>query len=114
MRILFDQNVPVKLARSLVAHEVSLARDHGWEQLGNGMLLQAAEDLDFECLVTCDRNLSYQQDLRSRRIAIVVLPSGNWRQIRSNLTEIVTAVDGVKPGSFFEFPQALHPKPPRP
>ena len=109
MKVLFDQNVPAKLARSLILHQVTFARDLGWGELKNGYLLQAAEDLRFECLVTCDRNLSYQQDLKTRKIAVVVLPSGNWPQIKTKLPEIVAVVNGATAKSFFEFARVLPP-----
>jgi hypothetical protein len=37
----------------------------------NGELLDAAEKEGFEVLVTADSKLKYQQNLKSRRIAIV-------------------------------------------
>lgn len=84
MKISFDQNVPTKLARSLLLHQVTPARDLGWGELKNGFLLRAAENFRFECLVTCDRNLSYQQNLTSRKIAWWYVPQAiNPRSRRS-------------------------------
>jgi hypothetical protein len=48
-----------------------------WTMLDNGALLDAAER-DFDVLVTTDRNLRHQQDLRGRRLAILTLPSTSW------------------------------------
>lgn len=76
MKVLFDQNVPLSLAKFLAKHRVSTANGVGWAKLKNGDLLKVAEEDGFEVLVTADRNLSYQQNLRGRSIAIVVLPSG--------------------------------------
>jgi hypothetical protein len=73
LRILLDHSVPRPLARLIPGHEVGTASDEGWSELSNGDLLAAAEIAAFDCLVTADRNLNYQQNLQSRRIAIVVI-----------------------------------------
>ena len=39
MRILFDHDVPRPLGRHLPGHQVDTARQRGWEELGNGDLL---------------------------------------------------------------------------
>jgi hypothetical protein len=61
----------------LHAHEITRSGELGWQELKNGDLLDAAQDQGFEVLVTADRNLAYQQNLKGRPLAIVVLPSGN-------------------------------------
>jgi hypothetical protein len=45
----------------------------GWSALSNRLLLTSAEVAGFDMLITVDQNLSYQQNLAARRIAIVVL-----------------------------------------
>ncbi len=45
----------------------------GWDRLSNGDLLHAAEEAGFDVLVTTDKNIRYQQNLKGRRIAIIVL-----------------------------------------
>ncbi len=76
MKVLFDQNVPRNLADYLTAHEVTRSIELGWDTLKNGELPEVAQEVGFEVLVTCDRNLGYQQNLRNRKLAIVVLPAG--------------------------------------
>jgi predicted nuclease of predicted toxin-antitoxin system len=78
MRILFDQATPVPLRAYLSGHTVSTAAERGWDELRNGDLLTAAENAGFEVLVTTDKNMQYQQNLSTRRVAIVVLGKGNW------------------------------------
>jgi predicted nuclease of predicted toxin-antitoxin system len=73
MRVLFDQGAPVPLRQFLQGHTVSTAAQKGWTQLQNSELLNAAEAAGFEVLVTTDQNLRHQQNLRGRRLAIVVL-----------------------------------------
>jgi hypothetical protein len=103
MMVLFDNGTPRTLARYLIdAHTVTEARARGWDQLENGRLLEAAEAAGFEVMVTTDRNLSYQQNLAQRKIAIVVLGKGRWTLIKTHITEIIAAVDSATPGSFTE------------
>lgn len=81
---------------------VTEARARGWEALENGELLNAAEIAGFQVLVTTDKNLRYQQNLKSRTIALVVLGRGRWSLIKSHVAKVVAAVNESKPGSFVE------------
>jgi hypothetical protein len=72
----------------------------GWERLVNGELLQAAELGRFDVLITGDRNLEHQQDLRKRKIAIVVLARNNWPLVRPHVAEIAAAVVDAAVGSY--------------
>lgn len=100
MKVLFDHNVPHKLRQSFAKHEVWTADEMGWPELENGDLLRAAEMADFEVMVTGDKNLSYQQNLRGMRLAVVVLSTNNWNVLKQNPLPVVTAVEAGKPGSF--------------
>ena len=100
MLILFDNGTPRGIVRSLQGHKVEEARARGWDTLSNGELLRAGEEAGFEVLLTTDKDLAYQQNLKDRKIAIVVLDTGRWRLIRAALPEVVAAVDAAKPGSF--------------
>ena len=73
MRILFDQGTPVPLRRHLSEHTVTTVYEEGWSNLSNGELLDAAESAGYQLFVTTDQNLRYQQNLRERQLAIVVL-----------------------------------------
>ena len=75
MLVLFDQGTPVPIARSLLGHAVKTARQLGWETLANGELLLVAEEAGFDVLLTTDKNLASQQNLKDRKIAIVGRPN---------------------------------------
>jgi hypothetical protein len=103
MLVLFDNGTPRTLARYLIDHHtVTEARARGWEELDNGALLNEAEAAGFEVLVTTDKNLSYQQNLAGRQIAIVVLGRGRWSILKPHVAQIVAAVNAAAPGSFAE------------
>ena len=71
-----------------------------WDQLSNGQLLYAAQAAGFDLLLTADKNLAYQQNLKGRALAIVVLSTNDWSTIEANATPIIDAVDAATPGSF--------------
>jgi hypothetical protein len=72
----------------------------GWAELENGALLRASEDGGFHLMVTCDQNLSYQQNLKRRSLAIIVLSTNNLKVWMRNLPQIKAAIDRAKSGSF--------------
>jgi len=72
----------------------------GWSGLKNGALLTAAEEAGFDLFVTADQKLSYQQNLTSRKIALLVLSTNNWAVVKANMAEIVVAIKAAKSGSF--------------
>jgi hypothetical protein len=102
VRILFDQGTPVPLRQSLTHHDVTTAYERDWSRLKNGELLDAAEKQGFEILVTTDSKLKYQQNLKSRRIAIVVLSTPSWPRIQRAIPAVVAVVDAASKGSYKE------------
>jgi hypothetical protein len=102
VRILFDQGTPVPLRQSLTHHEVTTAYECDWSRLKNGELLDAAEKEGFEVLVTTDSKLKYQQNLKFRRIAIVVLSTPSWPRIQRAIPSVVAVVDDATQGSYKE------------
>ena len=103
MRILFDHCTPAPLRKYLIHHQVSLAKELGWEQLDNGRLLAAAEAGGFDLIVSADQGIRHQQNLTGRRIALLVLTSPLWPRIRPHVDRIAAAVDGISAGSYAEF-----------
>ena len=104
MKILFDQGTPVPLRRHLKEHEVTTAYEEGWSALSNGDLLKAAEGSGYEVFITTDQNLVYQQNLRDRRIAIVVLLSTSWPRISLRVHQIRAIISVISVGSYVEIP----------
>jgi hypothetical protein len=46
--------------------------------------------------------LGYQQNLKTRKIAVVVLGKGQWTLMKPHIGKIVAAIGAAKPGSFTE------------
>ena len=102
MRILFDHGTPSGIAASLSGHDVTEAIERGWDRISNGELLEVAEAAGFDLLLTTDKRIRYQQNLTSRKIAIVVLGNSTWRLVRMYLDRIALAVAEATPGSYAE------------
>jgi len=100
MLILLDQGAPVPLRSFLEGHTVRTAAQQGWSTLSNGDLLRAAEADGFDVLLTTDKNLAFQQNLKDRKIAVVVLGNPQWPVARLYVQSIVAAVNAATPGSY--------------
>lgn len=83
------------------------ADELGWQGLENGALLDAAEQAGFDLLLTCDQNVQYQQNFKSRKLALVILSSNHWPALRRVAVRIATAVDFVQTGQIVEVDVAI-------
>lgn len=61
-------------------------------------------------MVTSDQNIRYQQNLKGRRVALVVLGSNIWPLVRNHGATILAKVDAGTPGSYDFIEMALPPK----
>lgn len=102
MRVLFDQGVPAPLRKLLTTHQVSTTYELKWHQIKNGELLNRAESEGFNAFVTTDQNLKYQQNLKQRTIAIVVISTTSWPMIVKVVKSVSNAIDSATPGSYVE------------
>ena len=102
MRIVLDHNLDWRLKRLLPGHEVVTAKDMGWEEAGDGDLLVVAET-EFDVLLTGDKNLRHQQNLRGRSIALIILLA--WRNVLPTMAPLMPKVlillPSVQPGQVY-------------
>ncbi len=104
MKILFDQGTPVPLRKFLNDHQVDTAFERGWQALENGNLLAAAEESNYQILITTDQNLRYQQNLTGRKISIIVLLSTSWPRIQKQFETIIAVIAESTDGDYREIP----------
>jgi predicted nuclease of predicted toxin-antitoxin system len=102
-RVLLDENLPRKLRRELPECTVRTVQEEGWSSFANGELLGRAQ-ANFEVLLTADRRLQFQQNLRRFNIGVVVIltPSLRFREIRTAIEAIRSAVGTVLPGELVQ------------
>jgi hypothetical protein len=72
----------------------------GWSELENGDLLRSAEAGGFELLIMCDTNMRYQQNLSTRRIAILELWTNHRPTLERHFDYIRENVETMKPGEY--------------
>ncbi len=98
MRVFLDECVDWRLARDIVGHDVKTARQMGWTTVKNGALLALASQ-HFDIFVTVDRNLSFQQNLDSFSIAVVVLQARTNRlaDLRPLVPNLLAAIESAPP-----------------
>ncbi len=104
MKVLFDHNVPRKLRRLLRGYDIRTAVEMGWADIENRELLTAAEDDGVDVMITGDKKLSYQQNLKGRRLALIVLSTNDWNILKLNPQPVLEALARVAPGSFERVP----------
>ena len=104
MRILFDHNVPRGLRQHLSGHRIDTAREMGWDEVANGVLLSQAERDGYDVLITADQNISYQQNSALTSVGVVILLSNRLRDIRLRIEDIRAALEGIQPGEVREVP----------
>lgn len=99
MKVLIDENLPRKLAEHLKEIQCRTVAECGWAGKKNGELLSLAES-EFDVLLTLDKNIPYQQDLNSRRIAILIVraPSNRIQDLLPVIPECLIALQSIEPG----------------
>jgi hypothetical protein len=83
----------------LAGHEVSTVKREGWNSIKNGKLLDLIEKSGFEALITNDKRMEREQQLKRRPFATPVLSTNHWPTMKSNVDKIAQAVDDCKPGT---------------
>ena len=103
MKILLDHCLDWRLGRSLQSHQVKSAQEVGWDNLKNGKLLAAVATV-FEVLLTVDRNLKSEQNLKTLPVAVIVLigRSNRLRDLLPLLPHLENALAIVKKGQVVE------------
>ncbi len=100
MRILLDENLDWRLARSLPGHEVESVQENGWAGIKNGELLARAEQ-EFDALVTMDGHIEFQQNYARLRRAIVALraASNRLRDTEPLMPKVLALLPKLQPGA---------------
>ena len=98
MKVLLDEDVPHKLSRSLIRHEIHTVVSMQWGGIKNGALLTLIERERFDVFLTGDKNIQNQQRLEARPYAVLIMSSINWPVIRLHVHKISAALDDVRPG----------------
>jgi hypothetical protein len=101
MRVLLDECVPRPLRSELTGHEARTVAEMGWAGIKNGQLLQKAA-AEFDCFLTVDRNLQFQQRLDYLPLAVLVIRASDNRleTLRPLIPNIRAALEKITRGEF--------------
>ena len=100
MKVLLDEGVPPKVRAALPEHEVSSVQSLGWSGVSNGELLLRAEPAGHDLFIIADKNLSYQQNLTGRRIAILELWTNHRPTLEKHFSRLKSAVTLIQPRGY--------------
>lgn len=100
MRLLLDESLPRRLSRELLGHTVTTVTQAGWTGLENGELLRIAAE-KFDIFLTADRNIEYQQNVRTLPLAVIVLVARNntFETLRRLVPEVLNRLERLEPRS---------------
>ena len=104
MRVLLDECVPRKFKEHFPGHECVTVPELGLAGKNNGELLSLAEEAGFQ--VTLGRGIEYEQNLRGRRIAIVLMRAKSSRLVDlvPHMAEILEKLGTIEPGQLVQIP----------
>ncbi|MCX6628011.1 MAG: hypothetical protein NTW28_10330 [Candidatus Solibacter sp.] len=100
MRLLIDECVDERLRLSFPDHECQTARFANLAGLKNGRLLEAAEAVGFDILITVDQNIPDQQNFAGRSISVLILcgPTNRLRDLELLVPAAVSALHSIGRG----------------
>lgn len=95
MKLLLDENLPKRLKQDLPEHEVHTVRDQGWNGKKNGELMELLKENGFDCFLTFDKNLQYQQNLVKYGVPVLVLNTkrNSYSVLKTIIPEIKKVLD---------------------
>jgi hypothetical protein len=99
MRVLLDECVPRKLKSRLVGHECRTVPEEGLAGKKNGELLRLPDEAGLEVFLTLDRGIEFQQNLQTRRVAVLVVHAASSRlsDLLPHVPEILKRLESVLP-----------------
>ena len=105
MKILVDECLPAELKGALTAmgHECETVRRAGYGSKKNGELLTLAESR-WDLLLTSDRRIKYQQNMASRKTAVLVLcaKTNRMKDLLPLMPACAEALRAISPGQVVE------------
>ncbi len=96
-----DEGVPADVADLLSTEERPVDLFPGdWRSLDDGSLIRRADTLGYRWLVTGDRKMPYQQNLRGKTISVLVLDSPRLPLVQAISGSIRDVLVSPVPGHF--------------
>ena len=100
MRVLLDENLDWRLVRYFDADfQVTTVSQRGWKGMRNGELLRRASKT-FDALITMDKGIEHQQNLRKYTIGIILISakSNRLQDIQPAMRRVNQVLRTLEPG----------------
>ncbi len=106
-KILLDECIHAQFGEHISGHDVFSVPQQGWAGLKNGDLLAKAQ-VEFDVFVTVDRNLTFQQNLASFNLGVIVLhaPSNRLEDLLPLVEQLLETIDNIQPGQTRHVPDS--------
>jgi hypothetical protein len=86
MKILLDEQVNKKIKSALMADfKVFRLKDLGWLGYQNGLLREKLNENEFTFLITCDKNMPFQQNFSKINFTIILMDTPSTSRIDQSL-----------------------------
>jgi hypothetical protein len=104
MKVLLDECILRKLKDGLPGHDCRTVPEAGLAGKKNGELLRLEEKLGFPVFLTIDRGVQYQQNLRPRTLAILLIRTKSSRlaDLVPHVPEILKSPVSIQPGQLLK------------
>jgi hypothetical protein len=104
MKLLLDERIPKKLKQSFVGYDCRTLPESGFAGKNNDELLTSAERAGFDVLITTDRGLENEQNLKDRRIAVLILltKSNDLGDLLPLISKSLHSLPFIKPGQILK------------
>jgi hypothetical protein len=98
LKILLDEGAPKVIQRRLAKLPIFNVEEMGWRGIKDGALRDLMAAGQFQVLITTDKNLPLQQDLKKRLVSVIVIPANDVPTVVELLPEIEQALALIAPG----------------
>jgi len=107
VKILLDEGVPNIIQKRLDQLSIFTVEEMGWRGVKNGALLDSMTSSGFQIILTTDKNLPSQQNLKRRQISAIILPTNEIPAVICLLPEIAQTAASIAPGESKELRMSL-------
>lgn len=103
MKILLDECIPKRLKEFIKGRDAFTVSELGWSGVKNGELLALCAENKFDILITIDKNIIHQQNIKNYDLTVVVLNSRTSKveELARFLPAFENQIADFKKGEFY-------------
>ncbi len=103
MRILLDECIDWRLKFEFKGFELKTVKEMGWSGKVNGELLRSLLESGFDVLITVDKNLRFQQNIKNLKLSVIVLDveRNTLRNLKPLIPNLIKFIPDIKVGEVY-------------